>query len=320
MFGSTFGKPATTPAFGGFGTNTNATGQTQPTNPIFGGAAAQNTGGSLFGAKPATTGSLFGTTGTAGTGMQPGTGTGSLFGGTFGQQQQQQAPQGTTSAFGVPSGSTLFGTQSTQPPTGTQPTTGNLFGGFGQQQQPQQQPQQQTSNIFGQPQQNQQQQQPTNIFGQPQQNQQQQQPQQQPSLFGGFGQSMAGNTANANTTTTNPFGSSLFGSASTTAAPSAPATMTTNPFGASTSGSLFGQKPAGLGFGSSMGGGFGTSTFGGGLGASAAASSSLQQSDSAQAQFASLVQRMEAIVQAWDPSSPACRFQVSPALAPCVNS
>lgn len=299
MFGSTFGKPATTtttPAFGGFGTNTNTA---APAQPVFG---SQNTGGSLFGAaKPATTGAAFGNAGATGT--QPAAGTGSLFGGggAFGTNTQAlQQQQVTTNPFAAPTGGSLFGSQNpastTQPgpfATGTQPVSS--FGGFGQpaqQQQQQQQPQQQTTNIFGQPQQN-----------------QQSQPQQQPPVFGGFGQSTT-NAPNTNTTTTNPFGSSLFGAS--TAAPAAQATTSVNPFGgfnagASTSGGIFGQKPSGLGLGgSTFGGGLGSST----LGTSVAASSSQQQNDSAQAQFAHLVQRMESIVQSWDPSSPGCRFQV----------
>ncbi|BGP31538.1 hypothetical protein JCM10296v2_003308 [Rhodotorula toruloides] len=114
LFGSTTSQA---PATGGglFGSATPATGGAAPaTGGLFGSTNASTTGG-LFGAKPATTGTL-----------------GGLFGSTT--QQQQPAP-----------GGGLFGS--------TAPATGGLFGSTTQpqpQQQQQQPQQQQAPSLFGQ--------------------------------------------------------------------------------------------------------------------------------------------------------------------------
>ncbi|KAL5535281.1 PXA2 [Sanghuangporus sanghuang] len=296
MFGgSAFGKPVTGSAFGSFG-NANA----NPTNPTTNAQPQQAT--NLFGS--------FGQTQNQTQGQQPA------------QQQQQQpgtsaggpslfptANTGTSSLFG---GKPLYGSATgtgTNTST-TQPATSSLFGGFssntnaGTQSNPTgafgasmaptggtgpfgasaANPSQPSTGLFGQ-QQNQQPAGTTSLFGQPQIQQQQQQqpmtslfgqstaqPQPQPTgLFSNFGQS----TTNPAPNTTGGFG--LLGStqpgSSLMGAPNA---------GASTSGLFAGR----------------TSLM-----------QSQQQGDSAQAQFVNLVQRIEAVAQAWDPSSPQCRFQ-----------
>ncbi|KAJ4257585.1 Nucleoporin nup49/NSP49 (Nuclear pore protein nup49/NSP49) [Fusarium torreyae] len=128
LFGQSATAGAATPSTGGLFGNAGATNtqQTQNTGTgLFGNAAAgntqqqgqQQTGGGLFGQKPATGGGLFGNT-AATQQSAPSTGTG-LFGqSTQNQNQQQQQPQ-------QPGGG-LFG-QSTA--TNTQPNTGTgLFG------------------------------------------------------------------------------------------------------------------------------------------------------------------------------------------------
>ncbi|OHW96004.1 nucleoporin autopeptidase [Colletotrichum incanum] len=126
--------------FGGGNTTSNTFGTTNANN---------NTGGGLFGAKPATTGGgLFGSNTT---GQNTNTG-GGLFGGGLGannqQQQQQQQQTGQSSLFGGSQNQTkpggLFGS--------SQPAGGGLFGGQNTQQQ---------GSLFGN---NQQQQQPQNSF------------------------------------------------------------------------------------------------------------------------------------------------------------
>ncbi|KLO18943.1 hypothetical protein SCHPADRAFT_95068 [Schizopora paradoxa] len=193
--------------FGGFGQQTNQN-QNQPAGQagtsLFGAPAAPSstTTNSLFGAKPASTGSIFGN---APTNTQPAAGStgGSLFGGgggLFGNTQNANA-----NPTGAPQGSTLFGTNNastSQPAAGT-----SLFGGLNQQQNNAQTGTNApslfgSSNIFGQK--------PAtttqpSLFGQPQP-QPQQLAQQQPS----FGQSL-------NTATTPAFGG--FGSASTSNQP-----------------------------------------------------------------------------------------------------
>ena len=289
LFGnSTFGKPATS-TFGSFGNTANQSTQPATTGTgLFGSFGQQNqsqaqtqqgqqqqpgatTGNSLFPPPNTGTNPLFG-------GARP---TGTLFGSTPSTQPStgtnafgtNTTGQGTTGAFGAPTGNPLFGSTNT---TQTQPTQGTgLFG------QPNQQNTTQPSGtgLFGQPAQ------PTQsttnplLFGQqPQQPQQQQQPslfgqpQQQPQQSTGLFGSLA-------QPSTNLGGSTLFGN-----------TQPGNSFlglsnaGASTS-NLFAPKTSLI--------------------------QTQPQGDSAQAQFIGLVQKIEATAQAWDASSPQCRFQVS---------
>ncbi|PAV22212.1 nucleoporin nup44 [Pyrrhoderma noxium] len=347
VFGnSAFGKPASTPAFGtAFGStnaNTNTIGQTpqQPTTSAFGGFGqanqAQNqqqqqqqqqqigaapgtslvpgtgtTANPLFGGKPAA--SLFGSTNTT---TQPAVGAGSTS--LFGNPTAQNATG--TSAFGSTpntAGTGLFGstnTSTTQPSTGlfgstnpsttTQPSTG-LFGSANTSN-----PTQPSTGLFGQPNNTATVTQPTTnlfgsstntstttqpttgLFGQPQNQQpsttffgqpanplkpfqpttslfgQQSQPQ-QPSLFGGLGQST----------------------------PAAPATSTSSLFGSSQTGtSMFGLPN--------------TSTTTSSIFAPKSSLIQTQsQSENAQAQYNTLVQRIDGIAQAWDSNNPNCRFQ-----------
>ncbi|KAL5495512.1 NUP57 [Sanghuangporus weigelae] len=296
MFGgSAFGKPATGSAFGSFG-NANAN-TTNPTTNV----------------QPQQATNLFGS-----------------FGQTQGQQpaQQQQQQPGTsvggsslfsstnTSTSSLFGGKPLFGsatgtgtnTSSTQPVTGA--TGSSMFGGFGSNTNASAQsnptgafgastaptggtgpfaastanPSQPSTGLFGQ-QQNQQPAGTTTLFGQPQiQQQQQQQP--TTSLFGQ-------STAQAQSQPTGLF--SNFGQSTTNSAPN-----TTGGFG------LFGSSQPGS---SLMGApNAGTSTSGLFAGRTSLMQGQ-QQGDSAQAQFVNLVQRIEAVAQAWDPSSPQCRFE-----------
>ncbi|KAF7309969.1 C2H2-type domain-containing protein [Mycena indigotica] len=286
LFGNTATQP-TAPATGLFGqpAASNTTG-----GGLFGNntaAATNNTGGGgLFGSTttvPATTG-LFG--GGASTTTTPSTG-------LFGQPQQQQTTTGG-----------LFGSsQATQPTTGgsglfgstttAQPTTGGLFGNT-QTQAPA------TGGLFG----NTQTAQPAagtgGLFGSTQTT--------QPTATGG----LFGSTSS---------GGSLFGApkpGGLVPAATVPALNTsTTP---TTSGGLFGQSTTNL-FGQSQAKPlFGASTTQPqpqqpALGVSTLSTSALrttapaQTQADAQTQFARLNARVEAIVNAWNPASPQCRFQ-----------
>lgn len=300
MFGnSAFGKPAGASPFGSFGqVNANTQGQTQPT-----------TG--------ATTGtSLFGGFGNTNANQNP-------------QGQQQQQPGATNSSsnplFGGKPASSLFGNAAST--SGMQPATGNsapgvgtsLFGGgsaFGAGAQQQQQP---ATNPFGvssaapstgtglfgtsatampasqsAP--------STGLFGQ-------QQTQPSTSAPSPFGQT-------PNQMQTQP-GSTLFGQPAATQ-PQAMAMQTGGglfgTFGQSTAApapsgglGLFGNTQPGSSLLGSTSGGMGTSSL------FAPKTSFLQpqlREDSAQAQYINLMQRIEAVYQAWDPNSPQNRFQV----------
>lgn len=329
LFGGTTTQQPATGTGGLFGTSTtqpsasgNLFGSTSTQAPAGGSTQQQQqpAAGSLFGNTTTTqqpaTGNVFGSTTTqtqpAGTGLfgnattqpQP---AGSLFGNTGTQQQQPQQPQQAASLFGgtttqqqqQPQGGGLFGSTTTQ-----QPATGGLFGtsttqpGAG-------------GSLFG----------GTST---------------QAPTSGGLFSSTTAQTAQAPAT-----GGGLFGSATTSSNPlfgnknpasifgNAPAPSTTPTlFGQSQAAqpiatpSLFGQsqqqKPAGSLFGSvnqpapstATGGLFG-STLGLPLSNSLLVSRSTapaQQQDP-QSQYAALEQKIQAIVQAWDSSSPACRFQ-----------
>lgn len=116
--------------FGGFGQQANQNNQNQPGgntggSSLFGAPTAPaTTTNSLFGAKPASTGSIFGNTSST---TQPASGGNSLFGGgLFGNNAQN------TTNTGTPSGSALFGTNNASQ---SQPAAGaGLFGGQNQQQ------------------------------------------------------------------------------------------------------------------------------------------------------------------------------------------
>ena len=246
MFGSTAPKPAgglfgstTTPAtgstgFGGFG-QTAAQPAAPATNTGLGGGlfgsnnttSTTTTGGGLFGQQnqqqpaqqPAATGGLFGGSNTSSLFGKPATPagqTGGLFGST--QPAQPAAPSGGLFGGGTTSttGGGLFGTSTTTPAQGQQPSTGGLFGGggglFGQQNQQTQQPAATgtTGSLFGGGLGT-----SGGLFGG---QQQQQQPAQQPagsSLFGGFGGGLGQSTTQQQQQPTlvasidqNPYGSS----------------------------------------------------------------------------------------------------------------
>jgi len=302
--------------------------QSQPAPSLFGSTnlnpnpSQQTQAPSLFGAMNTSTGQGGGLFGTQNTNSQ-----GGLGGGLFGSQQQQ--PQQT--------GGSLFGSTSNQPQQqpaggllgvpaqqphqlqpnpGLPPTGGGLFGnaqantstgGGGLFGKPSISGQPTTLNVntstnantsntntnplfggaLGQPQQ---QQGANSFFAQPppNQQQQQQQQQQQPSLFNGLGQS---------TSNTNP----LFGAGNTS-------TLNT---------SALGSSPLGMG---ALSGGLGQSGGLGGLVSSTLTTNSLLSSRTpavpaqlqadAQSQFSKLAQKIYVIAQAWDSSSPQCRFQV----------
>lgn len=278
-------------------------------------------------ATPAAGTSLFGATPNA----QPQQQTGSLFGNT--QNQQQPSLFGATNTGNAPNlfvntqaqpGGGLFGQNNAQ--TQNQGSGGGgLFGG----QQAQQQQQQPGTNLFGSTNTNQpQQQQGTNLFGAPA----------QPaapgglfgskpagSLFGQGGLSINTNTSQANNTNSN----SLFGSVGqSTQQQQQQQSATNNIFGQpqqqggqTSFGSNLGQSTTGNSTNSLFGGSnLGSSTLGNlgqsNLGASsllsrAPSSTQQNQPDSAQAQFAKLTGQIEAIANAWNSSSPECRFQVS---------
>ncbi|TDL27801.1 hypothetical protein BD410DRAFT_760973 [Rickenella mellea] len=310
--GNTFGsfgsstnqqQPASTGTglFGSFGGSTNQ--QQQPQN-------AQPSGGSLFGGQQQQNNPnpLFG----GGNVNQPAPALGgSLFGGGNAQQQQQQQPATGTSLFGggaggttggnlfggaqpaggtgTTTGGTLFGASGSNAPQNPAPTgslfgmtasgttspTGSLFGGQNQQAGATNQPS--LFGSFGQNAQNQNQQQqpqPTGLFGQSQQQQPQQQ--QPSSLFGSTINTSAGSGLFGGGLSNTQLGGSTLGASK----------LSTSALGGpSAGGSMFGSR------------------------STAGVSPTQQQGDGAQAQFQTLVQRIEGIAQAWDSSSPQSRFQ-----------
>lgn len=170
LFGS---NNATSNTGGGLFGNANQNQQSSTTGGgLFGNANNNQSGGSsLFGAKPAATGTgLFGGNNTSNTGNTGG----GLFGGNNNQNQQnqpgglfgntnnqqQQKPGG---LFGSSTGGGLFGSNSNN--TQQQGATSSLFGGIGTNNQ-----QQQPGGLFGTSNNN-----PSNLFGNSQQQQQQQQ-------------------------------------------------------------------------------------------------------------------------------------------------
>ncbi|KAN0094583.1 Nucleoporin complex subunit 54 domain containing protein [Tylopilus felleus] len=283
---------------------------TQPTTTggIFGGTTQAPAGGIIFGAstQPAAGGSIFGST-------SPQPAGGSLFGGTNTQQSQQQSAGGFGSTTVQPQqfGGNLFGSTTNthlQPSTGglfgatnatTQPTTG-LFGGstttipaqgggpFGTSTS--------SSNpLFGNKP-------PSSIFGAPATGTTTGTSIISPPTLFGQSQPAAQTLTNTIQPTTSFFGQStqpqqpqkpvgsLFGS-------------TTQP---STTGTLFGSTLAGP----ALGAGLGTGSI---LGASTSRSpqstlGATQQPDP-QSQLVALTQRIDAIAEAWNPTSPLCCFQ-----------
>lgn len=260
-----FGQPASNTGSGLFGqpsTTSSPFGTTQPAQSGFG---SGNTGGGLFGPKPAASGGLFGqgnaastpqqssgifgTTGgtTGGFGSTTGTGSGfgtsgGIFGGNNQQQQQQSKPfsfggtTATTGGFGT--GGTAFGTNNN--------TGGGLFGNTGQNNSP-----------FGQTQQQPAQQNPFGGFGAQNQNQTNTQ-----SPFGGFGtqqqqeQKPGGLFGNQTTNTTG--GGGLFGNLNqNNQQPPTGSLFGNNNNNQSSGNSLFAPKPATTG-----GGLFGTANTG----------------------------------------------------------
>lgn len=246
------------------------------TQPPMGGGLFGNTTGGTSGAQPAA-GGLFGAGNVANQGAS---GTG-LFGG---QQQQPTAPGGLFGNTGAstatqPTGG-LFNTMQ-QPAAG-----GSLFGGSTatQQQQPA------TGGLFA----AQQQQQPApsgGLFGSTT-------TQQQPMAGGGLFGTSAGQQGQQSGSAT------LFGSSTTSGAGlfGAADTGTTGAGGASFLGGQMSQPPtSGL---------LGSSTLGaGGLFQTRISSVAPQNQTDALTQFGQLQQRIEAIIGAWNPSSPLNRFQ-----------
>ncbi|KAI0088367.1 nucleoporin complex subunit 54-domain-containing protein [Irpex rosettiformis] len=319
--------------FAGFGTATQTQTQ-QPQQPagggLFGGlnATQSNTtqpgatgGASIFGSTAqnnppaATGGGLFGNTG------------GSLFGNTGAGQQQQQQQQPSTNLFG--------NTQATQPAaggglfggtnTGQQNTTGGLFSGNAQQGATgglfNNNPQASTTTSGG-------------LFGNTSTN--------AAAGSGLFGTSTTTPATTGglfgSTATNNPGGSSLFGGQATQPPANPmlsqqkpafslfgqPAQPQTQPQPA-TAPSLFGQsiqpsqqqaqssllisQPVTGPFGALNASTLGTSTLGNSLFASRATNVPTYQQTDPQSQYVSLLQRIDAVKQAWDPASPQCRFQ-----------
>lgn len=275
LFGNTNQPTQAVSLFGNPSTSTSASGG----GGLFGGQQQQQpqtTGGGLFGAsnQPAATGGLFGSTTT----QQPTATGGGLFGSTTQQQQpQQQSLFGGTNTTQQTSGGGLFG--------GSKP--GGIFGsglsintGTNASGTTPPAPITTSANtLFGSTpgqQQQQQQQQPApsgGLFSQSSQNQ----PQQRPSLFGNLAQStntlLGGSTLGTSTLGTSTLGTSTLGPGS--------------------------AQPAG---------GLGVST--NGLLSTRGAGVPAQQQADAHVQQAKLVQRMESIYNAWNPTSPQCRFQV----------
>ncbi|KAH0831242.1 nucleoporin complex subunit 54-domain-containing protein [Lanmaoa asiatica] len=296
--------------------STSSSQQPSATGGLFGGTTqpAAVTGGSIFGSttQPTTTGSIFGSTTQPGTGgsifsntTQPATG-GSIFGGTTPQPSGGSLFSGanTQQSQQQPAGSSLFGTATTQP----QQSGGSLFGtSTNTQQQP-------STSLFG----------TTNATTQP-----------TASLFGSTttnapaqgvysGPRLLAHPLTTGTSAISP--PTLFGQ---------PATQTT----AQPTTSLFGQpmqqqpqKPAGSFFGSTIqpsttgtlfGSTLATPTLGAGLGTGSILGNSTSRSSQStltaqqqdpQSQFMALMQRIDAIAEAWNPNSPAVSLPVDPAL------
>ena len=228
--------------------------------------------------------------------------------GSFGQPQQQQQGQQQQSSFGTTTSTpNLFGSttnnNNNQPSAGgssifgsTQPTQNSgTLGSFGSTNN------NPTTSIFGNTANN-------NNGQQQQQQQQQQQPQQQQSsLFGGgssiFGSKPAGTFGQpASQQSTGIFGQSNQQTQQTQQQQQAGGSL--GSFGQSSTNQLFGSSTNNNPLTASALGG---ST----LGASSSLARGLghQQAD-AQSQFIRLVQKIEAVQQAWNPASPQCRFQV----------
>ncbi|KAI5123756.1 hypothetical protein M0805_000347 [Coniferiporia weirii] len=304
MFGgnNAFGKSTGTPGFGSFGNaNTNQTPQpasgagTGSLFGSFGGAGtanqAQNQAQTQGLGQPqqvgasTNTNSLFPSANASSNPLFGGKPASSLFGNTTPSGGQQPAGTGGGSLFG--GGGGAFGSSTTAPATqgtnafgaSTAPAAGTGLFGSTITSAPSNQLAMGTG-LFGQ---QSQQPAPTNtpsLFGQGQTQQpgtslfgqaQPQPPAQQTGLFGNFGQS-----------TTNPASSTIGGL-----------------------GLLGNTQPGGYLSGLPGAGASTSSIF--------APKNSLlqmqQQSDSAQAQYASLVQRIETVAQSWDSNSPQCRFQ-----------
>ncbi|KAG5644492.1 hypothetical protein DXG03_008319 [Asterophora parasitica] len=311
--GGLFGNTQQQPAAGGgiFGQQQPATGgglfggqqQQQPATGggLFGNVQQQPAGGGLFGQPQPATGGPFG-----GQQQQPATG-GGLFGNTQGQtnpggglfgsstQQQPAATSGglfgsTTQQPPATTGGGMFGSSTQQPAS----TTGGLFGSTTQQQ---------TGGLFGpttQPQQG------GGLFGSSTQ---------QPATGGALFGKPAGTGLNINTNTQ---GSSLFGSTlgqQQQQQPGATGGLFSQPSQSQAKPSLFGSTNTNSLFGAGNTSTLNASALGGqtgGLGISALTRSSAgpaQQQADAQAQHARLLQRIEAVYNAWNPSSPQCRFQ-----------
>ncbi|KAH9993310.1 nucleoporin complex subunit 54-domain-containing protein [Russula compacta] len=264
------------------------------------GTTTGQTSGSGPGAQPATQGSLFGSSATASQGQgTSGMGTMSLFGGQ--QQQQQQQPSGGlfgntgASTATQPAGSLFGGTTTTQQPTtggglfGSSTTTtqqppatgGGLFGSSTAQQQPAT-----SGGLFG----------STTTQHQPLQLQQL-----QPPAVGGGGLFASSATQPGQ----QPGSGTLFGSSTT------PSTSLFSGVGAGTIGTaappnLFGGQvtqpsSSGLLSGSTLGTG--------GLFSTKNSFAPAQNQADPQVQFTQLQQRIEAILGAWNPTSPLNRFQ-----------
>ncbi|KZT26110.1 hypothetical protein NEOLEDRAFT_1155984 [Neolentinus lepideus HHB14362 ss-1] len=332
LFGNLGSTSTSTPAQPSLFGSTNTAQQSGTGSSLFGNTNTGGaTGGGLFGGASSTTQpssgeGLFGNTSTSTNPQQPASGglfssaastqptSGGLFGNTTAQSQPTGSLFGNANTSQQQSGSGLFGntTTSSQPNTGglfgnttsnTQPSSGSLFGNTGTSTQlggglfgnTTSSAQPSGGGIFGNtPGQN------TTSTGTGS------------SLFGGtFGGSLFGNTQNASVgtggglfgnTQSRPTGS-LFGQTQTQPAPQQQSTL----FGGSTLGQSTLGQPA---LGSSLLGGsiLGSSSLGGSLLSSKPVVSSAQPADP-QSQFIALQQRIEAIVAAWNPNSPDCRFQ-----------
>ncbi|KAF9224896.1 hypothetical protein BS17DRAFT_779235 [Gyrodon lividus] len=263
------------------------------------------TGGSTFASGNNT--SIFGATTTQPAG-------GSLFANTNTQQQQQPAGGsffGSTATQQQQPGGSIFGNTSTN--TQQQPTSGSLFGSTNNTTQP--------SNLFG-----------TTatqapgsgggLFGSSTTSSNPLFGNKNPaSIFGTQGSGTTTGTGSTNTITPpSLFGQPAAQGMTTTTQPvtslfGQPAQQQQKP-----TGSLFGStaQPSGTGslFGStlappSLGTGLGSGSF---LGASTSTPSSMtiggtSQQQDPQSQFVALMQRIDAIAEAWNPNSPQCRFQ-----------
>ncbi|KAG8216116.1 nucleoporin complex subunit 54-domain-containing protein [Butyriboletus roseoflavus] len=324
LFGST-NPPQQQPTTGGglFGGTVSSQQPSATGGGLFGGTTqpATVTGGSIFGSatQPAATRNIFGNTTQAAAGgsifsstTQPATG-GSIFGGTNTQQSQQSAGSslfGTATTQPQQSGGNLFGTSTN---TLQQPTAGGLFGTTNVTTQP-------TAGPFG----------STmtapapggGLFGSSTSSSN--------PLFGNkapssiFGAPATGTSTGTGTSTISPptlFGQPATQTSTSTAQPPTPLFgqpaqqqpqklagslfgSTTQP---STTGTLFGSNLAAPAWGTGLGTGsiLGTSTS---RSSQSTLGATAQQQDP-QNQFVALVQRIDAIAEAWNPNSSLCRFQ-----------